>query len=209
MRTSLKLLILSVIMIVLVACNIFTCKRPDVYKDNLLGIIYNTLGTVDINNIKENHIMMDVLHRYIKEHPQYNTFAIIELPIANLAGNTSTGIFIGPGYEELYKDIYYDKVLDTINIQTVKVYIISDRRQNKIIKDDWQNMNPTDSVVIGSYSNRVSYYAYENFMWRALYVYKQNGKYNTIDRLDTIMFVKEVPSSIRFSSPDNDSCLDL
>jgi len=62
-----------------------------------------------------------------------------------------------------------------------------------------------DSVVIGNYSSHVSYYAYDNFLWRALYVYKHKGKYNVIDRLDTIMFVKEVPSSIQFSSPnDND-----
>lgn len=169
----------------------------------MFDIMCKTIGTINISNIKNDHHIMGILCKYINEHPRYNTFAIIELPMEKIEGGNSTGIFIGPGYKSLYEDMYYDKILDTININNIRAYIISDKHQNNIIKDDWQNTNPMDSIKIGEYSNRISYYADENFLWRALYIYKQNRKYNTIDRLDTVMFVKEVPSSIHFLSPNN------
>ena len=171
------------------------------YPNSMFEEMCKTVGTIDINTIKSDSQMRNVLCKYINEHPLYNTFVIMEIPIARLYGSDTPGIFIGPGYKPLYDDVYYDRVLDTINIEDVKTYIISKRRQDHIVKDNWKNMNPTDSIIVGSYSKRVSYYADENFKWRAWYIYKKNGEYKTIDRLDTVMFVKEVRSSIKITSP--------
>lgn len=195
-----KKIAIYMILYVITACNSHNCN---IHNTNMFDIMCNTVGTIDINNVKNDSNIMGVLCKYLNEHPHYNTFVIMELPIAKLKGDRRTGVFMGPGYKSLYEDIYYGKVLDTINIKGIKTYIISDRCQNNIKKDDWKNKNPTDSIIIGNNSNRISYYAYDNFLWRALYIYRQNGKYGTIDRLDTVMFVKEVPSSIQFTSPGN------
>lgn len=186
------------IIYIITACNI---HKHDLQSTALYNRMCKTIGTIDINNIKNDKNMMDILYKYIGVHPKYNTFVIMEIPIAKLGKESSTGIFIGPGYESIYDDIYCGKVLDTINFKKTRTYIISYRHNNETIIDCWQNTNPKDSIIIRSTNNRISYYAYDNFLWRALYIYKQDKNYRIIDRLDTVMFVKEVPSSIHFSSP--------
>ena len=196
-----KKIVLSICICILASCSMHRYYVDNEYPNCMFEEMCKTVGTIDVNTIKSDSNVRNVLCEYINEHPRYNTFVIMEIPIARLYGNDTPGIFIGPGYKPLYDDIYCDRVLDTINIEDVKTYIISKRCQDHIVNDDWKNTNPTDSIVIGNYSKRVSYYADENFKWRAWYIYKQNGEYKTIDRLDTVMFVKEVLSSINITPP--------
>lgn len=142
---------------------------------------------------------MSAIETYISKNPQYNTFLIkdsyqemfstIKYPI---------GILIGPGYRNLVEGKNYSY----FDIRDSRVYIYSDTTVeiiNKSNKNDyWINKNPRDSVILGN-TNIWLYNSWENYIYKAAFIYKVNDIVYLNQRPDTIFVPQYVESQIIFT----------
>jgi len=165
----------------------------------LIGCITSSYDKSDLI-IDESY--MPAIEKYILENPHYNTFLIKESDtIVFSKKKYPAGILIGPGYCDLVESkgyCFFDKGGSRVYIYSDTIVTMkSQSNLNVSNKRQWINKNPKDSVKLVNTDIRL-YNSWENFIYRAAFIYEENHNIYINRSPDTIFVPKFVESPIKF-----------
>lgn len=135
--------------------------------------------------IKLDHRLVELVTKYVKANPDYNTFVLMESPPKTLSGRETPGFLLGPDYKFLRSG---DKRNVFLEIGKSRIYILS--RFCTLIDSNsitaWENRHPEDSIVVPGYEYPIKITDYV-FLTKAIYLYlDDNQEFKVINRPDSI-----------------------
>ena len=139
-------------------------------------------------------IIGDYMNRY-KKYDSYIVAKWFNTPCMNR--NIEKGILVGPAYYPLI----YGRKKDSILINHRVVYLIDSLNGKRMYTEELLDYLDTHSrdTLIDSMDGTPIVDEISNFLYRAIYIGRSNGKLSVLTRPDTIFFVTRIKSPIKFT----------
>ena len=178
--------------IILVSC-IVMVKVSHIQKEKCkLG------DSIPLLSIKTDVGLRKIIGDYIKKKKKYDSYIVAKwfnTPCMNR--NIEKGILVGPAYYPLI----YGRKKDTIIINHKVVYLIDSLNGKRMYTEELLDYLDTHSrdTLIDSMDGTPIVDEISNFLYRAIYIGRSNGKLSVLTRPDTIFFVTRIKSPIKFT----------
>lgn len=160
---------------------------------------------LDIKEIFCDSSLREIIKAYTESHSRYDTF-VVTRPILMNIGNEKypyiyKGILVGPGYRPLYDRRTKH---DTLRIgKKVVLAFDSLRDRDCYYREGFENYKRKYANIqdVYIYKGDIQDNELNNYLFRAIYIDRKNGKYVISQRMDTIMANPLRISTICFPSP--------
>ena len=178
--------------IILVSC-IVMAKVSHIQKEKCkLG------DSIPLLSIKTDVGLRKIIGDYMNRYKKYDSYIVAKwfnTPCMNR--NIEKGILVGPAYYPLI----YGRKKDTIIINHRVVYLIDSLNGKRMYTEELLDYLDTHSrdTLIDSMDGTPIVDEISNFLYRAIYIGRSNGKLSVLTRPDTIFFVTRIKSPIKFT----------
>ena len=179
--------------IILVSC-IVMVKVSHIQKEKCkLG------DSIPLLSIKTDVGLRKIIGDYMNRYKKYDSYIVAKwFNTPCMTRNIEKGILVGPAYYPLI----YGRKKDTIIINHRVVYLIDSLNGGKrMYTDELLDYLATHSrdTLIDSMDGTPIVDEISNFLYRAIYIGRSNGKLSVLTRPDTIFFVTRIKSPIKFT----------
>ena len=164
---------------------------------------------LEIKEIFCDSSLREIIKTYTESHSRYDTFVVTRPILMNEDNDknpyTYKGLLVGPGYRPLYDRRTKH---DTLRIGKKVVLAFDSLRDcERYYREGFQNYKrkyaKTQDMYI--YKGDIQDNELNNYLYRAIYIDRKNGKYVISQRIDTIMAMPLRLSKIRFHDFDTAS----
>ena len=181
--------------IILVSC-IVMAKVSHIQKEKCkLG------DSIPLLSIKTDVGLRKIIGDYMNRYKKYDSYIVAKwFNTPCMTRNIEKGILVGPAYYPLI----YGRKKDTIIINHRVVYLIDSLNGKRMYTDELLDYLATHSrdTLIDSMDGTPIVGEIPNFLYRAIYIGRSNGKLLVLTRPDTIFFVTRIKSPIKFTPPE-------
>ena len=179
--------------IILVSC-IVMVKVSHIQKEKCkLG------DSISLLSVKTDVGLRKIIGDYMNRYKKYDSYIVAKwFNTPCMTRNIEKGILVGPAYYPLI----YGRKKDTILINHRVVYLIDSLNGGKrMYTDELLDYLATHScdTLIDSMDGTPIVGEIPNFLYRAIYIGRSNGKLLVLTRPDTIFFVTRIKSPIKFT----------
>ena len=164
---------------------------------------------LEIKEIFCDSSLREIIKTYTESHSRYDTFVVTRPILMNEYNDENPyiykGLLVGPGYRPLYDRRTKH---DTLRIGKKVVLAFDSLRDHELCyREGFQNYKrkyaKTQDTYI--YKGDIQDNELNNYLYRAIYIDRKNGKYVISQRMDTIMAMTLRLSKIRFPDFGTDS----
>ena len=157
---------------------------------------------MEIKEIFCDSSLREIIKTYTESHSRYDTFVVTRPILMNEYNDENPyiykGLLVGPGYRPLYDRRTKH---DTLRIGKKVVLAFDSLRDHELCyREGFQNYKrkyaKTQDTYI--YKGDIQDNELNNYLYRAIYIDRKNGKYVISQRMDTIMAMPFGISKIRF-----------